>query len=283
MKSSISSGLALTAAGLFLAGLTFAQGGRGRGGGGGAPANPKAAAPIDLTGYWVSLVTEDWRFRMVTPPKGDYASVPINAEGRKVADAWDPDKDIASGNQCKAYGAAALMRVPGRLHIDWADDNTLKIDTDAGTQTRLLHFGSVQPGGLLTSTAPVPTSPQLEGYSVAIWEMAGGGRGGRGGGGGGGGGFGPGGPPAAPRAGSLKVVTTHLSPGYLRKNGVPYSENTVLTEYFDRTNETDGISYLIITTIVEDPQYLTGQFITSTHFKKEADGSKFSPSPCAAK
>ncbi|HLH45054.1 MAG TPA: hypothetical protein VKV74_18845 [Bryobacteraceae bacterium] len=260
---------------LLCATAAFAQGGRGRGGGG-APATAKAAAPIDLTGYWVSLVTEDWRFRMVTPPKGDYASVPINAEGRRVADAWDPDKDIASGNSCKAYGAAALMRVPGRLHIDWADDNTLRIDTDAGTQTRLFHFGSAQPGGLLTSTAPVPASPQLQGYSVAIWEMAGGGRGGRGGGGGFGG-------APAPRGGSLKVVTTHLSPGYLRKNGVPYSGNTVLTEYYDRTNETDGISYLIITTIVEDPQYLTGQFITSTHFKKEADGSKFSPSACAAK
>ncbi|HEY7335712.1 MAG TPA: hypothetical protein VH639_12570 [Bryobacteraceae bacterium] len=281
--------VALAAAALILPASGFAQGGRGgRGGGGGArgPASAKTAAPIDLTGYWVSLVTEDWRFRMVTPPKGDYASVPINAEGRKVADAWDPDKDIASGNQCKAYGAAALMRVPGRLHIEWADDNTLKIDTDAGTQTRLFHFGTAQPeagGTLLTSAAPAPTSPQLQGYSVGIWEMAGGGRGGRGGGGGGGG-FPPIPGQAAPsRGGSLKVETTHLSPGYLRKNGVPYSENTVLTEYYDRTNETDGNSYLIITTIVEDPKYLTGQFITSTHFKKEADGSKFSPSSCSAK
>ena len=277
--------LALAAATLVACSSGFGQGaqGGGRGAGAGfgggrgpAPAVPKAAAPIDLTGYWVSLVTEDWRFRMVTPAKGDYASVPINAEGRKVADAWDPDKDIASGNQCKAYGAAALMRVPGRLHIDWQDDNTLKVETDAGTQTRLFHFGTAQPGGLLTSTVAPPAQPELQGYSVAVWEMAGGGRGGRGG-------PGPGGPPAGPRGGSLKVVTTHLSPGYLRKNGVPYSANTVLTEYYDRTNETDGISYLIITTIVEDPQYLNGQFITSTHFKKEPDGSKWSPSPCTAK
>lgn len=283
--------LPLAATVLLAPAVLLAQGaGRGRGGAPAGPApTPKASAPIDLTGYWVSLVTEDWRFRMVTPPKGDYASVPINPEGRKVADAWDPDKDIAAGNQCKAYGAAALMRVPGRLHIEWADDNTLKIDTDAGTQTRLLHFGTEGAGEVLTSPAPVPATPQLQGYSVALWEVAGGGRGGRGGGGGGGRGGGGGGggavgaPPAAPRGGSLKVVTTHLSPGYLRKNGVPYSENTVLTEYYDRTNETDGISYLIVATIVDDPKYLTGQFITSTHFKKEPDGSKFSPSPCAAK
>src|SRR5215472_9012338 len=217
---------ALAAAAVVLSSSGFAQGGRAGGGapgGGRGPVAPKASAPVDLTGYWVSLVTEDWRFRMVTPPKGDYASVPINAEGRKVADAWDPDKDIAGGNQCKAYGAAALMRVPGRLHIDWADDNTLKIDTDAGTQTRLFHFGAAQPGGLLTSAAPAPNSPQLQGYSVAVWETAGGGRGGRGGGG-----PGPAGPPP-PRGGSLRVMTTHLSPGYLRKNGVPYSEKAILT------------------------------------------------------
>ena len=277
--------LALAAATLVACSSGFGQGGQGGGRGGGAaagggrgpaPAVPKAAAPIDLTGYWVSLVTEDWRFRMVTPAKGDYASVPINAEGRKVADAWDPDKDIASGKQCKAYGAAALMRVPGRLHIDWQDDNTLKVETDAGTQTRLFHFGAAQPGGLLTSSVPPPGQPELQGYSVAVWEVAGGGRGGRGG-------PGPGGPPAGPRGGSLKVVTTHLSPGYLRKNGVPYSANTVLTEYYDRTNETDGTSYLIITTLVDDPQYLNQQFITSTHFKKEPDGAKWSPSPCTAK
>ena len=257
-------------------GLSQGGAGGGRGGRGDAapavPATPKAGAPIDLTGYWVSLVTEDWRFRMITPPKGDYASVPINAEGRKVADTWDPAKDEASGNQCKSYGAAALMRVPGRLHIDWQDDTTLKIETDAGTQTRLFHFGTVQPGGMLTSPAPVPAQPQLQGYSVSTWEVAGGGRGGR-----------AGAPPAPVRGGSLKVVTTHMSPGYLRKNGVPYSGNATLTEYYDRTNEADGTSYLIITTIVEDPQYLTGPFITSTHFKKEPNAAKWNPSPCSAK
>src|SRR5687768_18042446 len=63
---------------------------------------PRAAAPIDLTGYWVAIVNEDWRWRMVTPPKGDYASVPLTDEGRKVADTWDISKD----GRCEAYGAA---------------------------------------------------------------------------------------------------------------------------------------------------------------------------------
>src|SRR5947209_5605188 len=88
----------------------------------GQVSTPRSSAPVDLTGYWVSVVTEDWLYRMVTPAKGDYSSVPLNAEGRKTADAWDPSKDEAAGNQCKAYGAPALLRIPGRLHITWQDD-----------------------------------------------------------------------------------------------------------------------------------------------------------------
>ena len=88
---------------------------RGAGAGPAAPPSPRTAAPIDLTGYWESFVTEDWRWRMVTPPKGSYHSVTLNAQARKIADAWDPAHDEATGSECKSYGAAAVMRVPGRL------------------------------------------------------------------------------------------------------------------------------------------------------------------------
>src|SRR3984885_16042809 len=94
-----------------------------------APATAKASAPADLTGYWVAFVTEDWRFRMVTPHKGDYQAVPMTDQARKIADAWDPAADEASGNQCKAYGAAAIMRVPARFHITWQDENTLRVES----------------------------------------------------------------------------------------------------------------------------------------------------------
>ena len=255
-------------------------GGKGGGGKGGAPPAPavaKNAAPIDLTGYWVSLVTEDWLSRMVTPEKGVIDSVPVTPAARAAAGQWDPAKDEAAGNQCKSYGAAGLMRVPGRLNIDWADDNTLRIQTDAGTQTRLLHF-----------TGDLTGPRSLQGFSKASWEGMG--RGGRGGV------FGipagltgdpnaPGsGKAAAPiRPGSLRVITTNLSAGYLRKNGVPYSENTVLSEWFDVVHEPDGTLYLIVTTVVEDPVNLAQPFRTSTHFRKEPDGSKFSPSACTAR
>ena len=104
------------------------------------PPNARAGAPLDLTGYWVSLVTEDWRQRMMTPDKGDFVGVPLNAAGRALMNNWDPAKDEASGDQCKSYGAAAIMRVPTRLHITWTDDNSLRVETDAGKQVREFHF-----------------------------------------------------------------------------------------------------------------------------------------------
>jgi hypothetical protein len=232
---------------------------RGAAGGRGAPAPARTAAPIDLTGVWVSVVTEDWRWRMRTPPKGDYASVPLNAAATKVADAWDPAQDTAAGEQCRAYGAAAIMRTPGRIRITWADDNSLKIETEAGTQTRLLQFGG----------SAAPGAPSWQGTSLAAWQPAGGGGARRGGG-----------PP--PKGGSLRVVTTNMKAGYLRKNGVPYSANARLTEYINRTTEPNGDSWLIVTTLVEDPQYLTSRFVTSSHFKKVSDGSTWSPTPCSA-
>jgi len=206
-----------------------------------------------MTGYWVSVVTEDWMFRMVTPPKGAYLGVPLNAAARRVADAWDPAKDEAAGEQCKSYGAAALMRIPGRLHITWENDTTLKVETEAGTQTRLFHFGGEPPRN---------AEPSWQGYSIAEWEQAAVGRG-------------------EPRNGDLKVVTTRLRPGYLRKNGVPYSENAVVTEWYDRHNDASGV-WLVVSTEVKDPQYLSTPFITSTHFKKLPDNPPWKPEACAA-
>jgi hypothetical protein len=231
-----------------------------RGRGGAAPATAKQQAPIDLTGYWVSVVTEDWRYRMITAPKGDHPGLPLNEEGNRVANSWDPAKDEEAGEQCKAYGAAGVMRAPGRLHITWESEDSLKVETEAGTQTRLFRFGQ----------APAASGVATwQGTSVAQWEMAGGRRG-RGG---------------APQGGSLKVVSTHMRPGYLQKNGVPYSANAVLTEYFSRTAEPNGDSWLIVTHIVEDPQYLTQPFIRSTHFKKLLDSASTSwaPEACSAR
>ncbi len=236
--------------------------GRGGGGGGGGAQNARTNAAIDMTGYWVSVVTEDWMFRMVTPPKGAYLGVPLSAAARRVADAWDPAKDEAAGEQCRSYGAAAVMRVPGRLHITWENDTTLKIETEAGTQTRLFHFTGGAPQTAPTNVAP--EEPSWQGYSIAEWENAAVGRG-------------------EPRNGDLKVMTTRMRPGYLRKNGVPYSGDAVLTEWYDRHTAPNGDIWLVVTTQVNDPQYLSTPFITSTHFKHLADGSAWKPEACSSR
>lgn len=238
--------------------------------GGGPPAEPvtaREAAPVDLTGTWVSVVSEDWRWRMVTPARGDFASIPLNAEGRRVGLAWDPDADEAAGLQCKAFGAPAVMRIPGRVRISWQDDQTLRIETDQGMQTRLLRFG-------VPAEAIEP--PSRQGYSVANWERPAQGIGqpdaftlfsGRVG--------------QQPR--SLEVTTTNLLPGYLRRNGPPYSEDALLEEYFDHHVQPNGDEWFTVTTVVTDPTYLTGAFITSSDFRKEPNDDRFDPVACSAR
>jgi uncharacterized protein YbdZ (MbtH family) len=240
------------------------------------PGSARAATADDYTGYWVSEVTEKWRFRMLVPDKNDYIQVPLNPEGRKIAAMWDPAKDEASGEACRSYGAAALLQVPGRLHITWQDDNTLRVDTDSGTQTRLFHFGA---------SPPANTAPSWQGYSVAEW----GGdeprdrRDGQGG-------------PVQDKEGRLvvdraqqkpadylRVVTTRMRPGYLQKNGVPYSANAIVEEYVDTFSDPyTKNTWLVVTTLVTDPQYLIEPLIMHAHFKKLPDASGWDPTPCRA-
>jgi hypothetical protein len=259
---------------------------RGAGGRGNQPPlSAQQSAPVDLTGYWVSVVTEDWRWRMATPPKKDYQSLPLNQAARKIADDWDLEKDEAAGLQCKPYGVGNIVRQPGRIHITWQDENTLKMEFDAGTQTRLIHFGA----------APAASGPQAakswQGMSTGAWE-----RPGRNAvadarvsetvqagavPGGGGGGL-RGAPPRSAvmfEGGSLTVKTTNFRDGYLRNNGVPYSENASLAEHIDRL-PAGADTWLIVSSVLEDPTYLNQPLYLSTQFKKEPDGAKWNPTPC---
>jgi hypothetical protein len=224
---------------------------------GGAVAPAREGALIDLTGQWVSVITEDWRWRMVTPLRGDTASMPLNPAGRKLAEAWDLAADKAKGHQCKAFGPPGLIRQPGRVRVRWEDANTLLLEFDAGTQTRRFHFGASRP----------VSAPSLQGRSEARWYRQPQSRGifGRG---------------AAVRGGSLEVVTTNLTAGYLRPNGVPYSARAVVKEFFDSFTLPEDGTWLIVTTVVDDPVYLNQELVISSQFKKESDTSKWSPRPC---
>ena len=236
-----------------------APGGGGRGGARGG----RGGAPFDMTGYWVSVVGEDWRWRAF-PTRGDYGAVPLNQAARQIADTWDPAKDAAAGEACKAFAAPSVMRIPGRLHITWQDDQTLKIETDSGKQTRLFYFGNL----------PENKVEDFQGSSKAEWDLGNAGAGGLF--------FGRGGAAAGP-SGSLKVVTNRMKPGYATRNGVPFSNNATLTEYYDLVKEKSGVEYLILTTTLDDPTYMSQPMWTATHFKKQGDATNFTPASCDGK
>lgn len=252
------------------------------GGRGGPPPGPaKTLAPFDLTGYWEAVITEDWHTRMLTAPKGDFGTgtrgavslpggrgvgdggnpatlgnIPYNPAGGKAAMEWDPAKDESEGNQCKAYGAIGLLRQPTHLHITWQDDNSLKLEADAGTQIRLLHFGS--------TTAPAGEAPSWQGYSIANWKIQGG-------------------KPEYEKSGSLRVTTANMKSGYYWKNGMPYSANAKLTEVFRVHDLPDSGQWLVFSSMVEDPQYLNQPYIVTYQFKKLPNGAKWKPTPCTSR
>jgi len=297
--------LVLTAALLWMSAPSIIHA-QGRGARGGPPSTAKASAPIDLTGYWTAVINEDWRLRMLTGARGDFGaggagtqvfpggtgavvtlgtganpaflgSIPYKLNGAQAALVWNPAKDEAEGNQCKAYGAPGIMRQPTHLHITWQDDNALKIEADYGTQSRLFHFGPPPRGGAMNYGGgiyvppeitkleePPGTQPSWQGFSAASWTIMGGGR-------------------TMEKGGNLTVVTGHLKPGYYLKNGMLYSGNAVLTEHFRLMELPDGSTWITLVQIVEDPEYLTQPFVVNYQFKKLPDGSKWNPTPCSVK
>jgi hypothetical protein len=228
------------------------------------PTSAEQDAPVDMTGYWGSIITQDWLYRMVVNQRGNYVGIPINLHARQVADAWNRAADEAAGRQCAAYGAAAIMRLPEHLQIGWQDPQTLKVQIDAGMQTRLLRF------------APTPDQmhapPSLQGISMAKWmpylE-------------------GPGFVGAAPRRGMrahqgwLQVTTTDMLPGLLRKNGVPYSGQAHMSENWAVNADPEGDRWLVVTETLDDPTYLQVPYVMEDIFQKQPDGGKWDPSPCS--
>jgi len=269
---------------------------------GGPPPTARAMAPIDLTGYWTAVITEDWHVRMLTAPKGDFGSgaggaieipgvgpiglganpadkgnIPYKPAGAQAAMQWDPARDEAEGNACKAYGAPGLMRLPTRLHITWQDENTLSVEADYGTQTRLFHFGppprasqldfgnaTYLPAEAPRLETPAGVEPSWQGYSRGSWTI-----------------MGRDGTPE--HGGSLKVVTTHLKPGYYWKNGMPYTGNALLTEYFRVMDLPDKSRWIRLTQVVEDPEYLSQPWVVNYQFKKLPDATLWKPTPCSTR
>ena len=79
------------------------------------------------------------------------------------------------------------------------------------------------------------------------------------------------------------MVTTKMRPGYVRKNGAPYSRNAVLTEYFDLNTTPNGDQWMTVTTQVDDPVYFSRPLLTSSDFKKLPNADGWNPTPCSSK
>jgi len=202
----------------------------------------------------VFFVHEDRNPPIIASDKGNFGGVPLNSEGRRIPNALEPAKGESAGEEWKGYGAVGVMRQPGRMRISWQDDSTLKVELEAGNQTRLFHFGPTQ---------PATGEPIWQGYSEAEWQNAI--------------------TRSGPLNGNLKVVTTRMRPGYSRKNGVPYSANAHLTEYFHHMTVPNGDQWLTLISELRDPQYYAETWVVSSHFKKVPDGSKWNPEPCLAR
>ena len=195
---------------------------------------------------------------MITAPPGDFPGLPLSPAGRAIAMAWDPKTD----GSCKAFGAAALMRIPTRVRISWADDATLKIETDNGQQTRLLHS--------------VPAARRVRHRCRAIPRPIGSGR-------------------CHPtiRSGSTSQAALPRRPAARCGSSRPISaaagcaatvcptaRRPPSPQFFDRFPVPDGSEWFVVTTQVVDPEYLLGRLVTSSHFRREPDASKWAPKPC---
>jgi len=216
-----------------------------------AALEPKDGSPVRHPGYWVSVVTEDWRFRHGDSPKGIYTGVSLNAEGRKIADAWDPANDEATGEQCRATGLRTSCGCPDAF-TSLQDEQTLKIETDAAKQTVCYISIAIRGRGEIGrvfrkrhGTDPVGPRYRSSRFSEGCHDQ--------------------------PQA------------GILAKEGVPYSASAVLTEYFDRVIEPTARRNLAITSTVRIQCIWRSRSSRHSHYKKQTDSSGWNPTPCSAR
>jgi len=139
----------------------------------------------------------------------------------------------------------------------------LKLAADAGTQTRRFVFAG-PPAATTAAAATALPAPSWQGTSTARWSRP----------------VTPSAPGLAPQ-GELRVTTTRMRPGYLRKNGIPYSVNATMNEYFVRLVDDAGQQYLAVTQMLEDQQYFLQPIVRTMLFKKQADASGWQPTPCS--
>jgi hypothetical protein len=197
-----------------------------------ALASVPARAQVDFTGEWAPLYHEDGPERGPGPELADYTEFPINDAARMRADSYDADRiSVVQEYQCRPHGADYALRGLGQVRI-WRDIDQATQRTSAFH----LHFLAWDSERTIYLDArPHPPEYALhtfQGFSTGVWE-----------------------------GNMLTITTTHLKPNYLRRNGLPRSDKATLTEHWTRHAD-----YLTITTVIEDPVFLTEPLVRSDNW-----------------
>jgi hypothetical protein len=192
---------------------------------------PPAFAQVDLSGEWGQKVHEDLPERGHGPEIGDYTGLPINDQARARADAWTAEKWTMPEHECEPHPADYAPRGPGSMRI-WADMNPLSFDITAW-HTELNWMQPLRT--IYMDHRPHPSEdapPTWQGFSTGEWS-----------------------------GDMLKVTTTHLKEGWIRRNGLPRSDRATMTEYYIRHGD-----YFTLVTMVQDPVYFTEPFVRTSNW-----------------
>jgi glyoxylase-like metal-dependent hydrolase (beta-lactamase superfamily II) len=208
--------------------------------------NGLASAQVALSGTWIPYRThEDEQDRGPGPDLGDYLGLPINNAARLFADSWDASRLTLQEHQCRVHVAPYIFHGPLNLRIweerDPETQQTVAIKQYISTyeQTRTIWMdGRPHPSEFAPHT--------FMGFSTGRWE-----------------------------GGRLVVTTTHLKQGWLRRNGVPESDQTTMVEQFIRHDK-----YLTHVAMISDPVYLAEPMVRSTDFSIAAEDTASWLWPC---
>jgi hypothetical protein len=203
-----------------------------------------AEAQIDLAGMWGQRFHEDSPERGGGPEIGDYTGLPVNDAARLRADSWTASKWTMPERQCEPHPADYGPRGPASLRIESVVD---PISQDVA-EWHVTIMWQLQRRIIYMDGRPHPSAHaqhSWQGFSTGEWEN-----------------------------GMLKVTTTHLKEGWVRRNGLPRSDKATLTEYFIRNDD-----YLTLVTIVDDPVYLTEPLVRTSDWVLDP-GVQLSPFSC---
>jgi glyoxylase-like metal-dependent hydrolase (beta-lactamase superfamily II) len=201
-----------------------------------APAgrNDTPAPGFDISGYWTSPLQEDAMERGAGPELGDYGGFPINEAARLFALSYDASRVTLRHHQCDGYVGPYSIRSIGNARA-WEE-------RDSHTQRLIaIHWYNQTFEG--HRTIWMDGRPHPPAYAPHTWMGFSTGR------------F---------VGQALEVQTTHLKQGWLRRNGLPESDQATVVEFFVRHGD-----HLTHTSVISDPVFLAEPEVRSTDFARQ--------------